>query len=534
MKSIFKQENGVSLISLGIAIIIMMIITSMLVYSTKDTTQVNKLSKMYDDIANLRDKISVYYAKYGEIPTYKEQEITFNQSIVGANDTGAFYVIDLKAMDGLTLNYGADYESIRNGIGNNTDIGNDLYIINETSHNIFYLKGITIDNNTYYTNYTDAENDEEKVDLRYVDGIKIPDGYYYIGKNNDTIIISNVLDDTYSAEDSNQYQWKIKKSDISIGENDDYTLNGKTNVSSEFITLIDEFTISTNEKGGYFENLTDSKNLLFIPVQDTWSPEYMQEGTYTDEDGYIVYIPAGFCVSTRPSMNKIKKGLVIKNNTTSDEYVWIDVPKYITSNCATTQQIEEALQNYTSNYREDGYKDVWYDGCWINGSNNNSNGYNSLKESMLNSIKINGGFYIGRYEVGQESEIKKDIPVLSKTIKDAQAIAEGKSPENYKSSLMFGIQWDLVCKFIANNANLTNEQIKTDSSNWGNYNDKTLTGAKQILNIFDIADNDSELTLENGYNKPVARGGTSEDKYVIYRQSIDKTDVRTFRTTLFK
>lgn len=559
MKNILKQEKGVSLISLGVAIIIMMIITSLLVYNAKDTTQINKINKMYDDIANLRDKISVYYAKYGEIPVYKEKEITFNNDdIKGANDIGAFYIIDLKAIDGLTLNYGKDYESIKDGIESDTTVGDDIYIINETSHNIFYLKGIKIDDKIYYTDTT--EKDTAKVNLRYVDGIKIPDGYYYIGKNNDTIIISNVLDSTYSAEDSNQYQWKIKKSDISIGENDGYTLNGKTNEDSGFINLIDEFTISTNEKGGYFENLTDPKNLLFIPVQDTWSPVYTNEGTYTDEDGYTAYIPAGFCVSTRPSMNKIKKGLVIKNNDTSDEYVWIDVPKYITSNCATTQQIEEALQSYTSDYRKDGDEDVWDDGCGISSEDE----YNKLKSNMLESIKQNGGFYIGRYEAGTSTkrtngstassayDLKElnGLPLSQKnmyvynflTVSQAQKLASLVGVSNHNTSLMFGIQWDLVCKFIEESESKTINEIKENSTSWGNYSNAKFTitsgeyssnngqsyndanntlksegdtfllktgliGQNSVLNIFDLAGNIKEYTLEKNV---VLRGGHFE------------------------
>ena len=61
------------------------------------------------------------------------------------------------------------------------------YIINENSHNIFYVNGVTVTNNdtttTYYTDYT--EPDETTVDLRYIEGILIPDNYYYIGKTKD-------------------------------------------------------------------------------------------------------------------------------------------------------------------------------------------------------------------------------------------------------------------------------------------------------------------------------------------------------------
>lgn len=544
MKSVLKSEKGVSLISLGVAIIIMMIITSMLIYSTKDTMQVSKLNKMYDDISNLTDKVSAYYAQYGDIPIKnKITEIPKGiESLMGANDQeGEFYVLDLKSIDGLTLNYGQDYKEIQES-DSNYDISekNDVYIINNRSHNIFYLKGITVDQKNYYTNYTEGEKDANKVNLRYVDGIKIPNGYYYIGKNNeDKVVISNIINDVIDSENQNEYQYEWNTTLPDDGIDKSYSLNGNPYTEE----LKEKLNESFNQNKGYFQNLVDKKKVLFIEVEDTWSPVYEQEGIYTDEDGYTAYIPAGFCVSTRKSMSKIKKGLVIKNNTTSNQYVWIEVPKNITENSVTAQQIEEALKEYVSDYRNENYEDVWYDGCYTDENSNSEDAYNDLKNKMLESIKLNGGFYIGRYEVGKNENIQPGQNIQKKTIKDAQSVARSiEVDENYNSSLMFGIQWDLVCKFIAKNANLTTKQIIEDSSNWGNYEDKTNTGEKEILNIYDIADNDAELTLEKSNDDAgpvVVRGGDSTNKNVANRTSTGKTNdnpnnINAFRITLFK
>lgn len=549
MKSVLKSEKGVSLISLGVAIIIMMIITSMLIYSTKDTMQVSKLNKMYDDISNLTDKVSAYYAQYGDIPIKnKITEIPKGiESLMGANDQeGEFYVLDLKSIDGLTLNYGQDYKEIQES-NSNYDISekNDVYIINNRSHNIFYLKGITVDQKNYYTNYTEGEKDANKVNLRYVDGIKIPNGYYYIGKNNeDKVVISNSINDVIDSKNQNEYQYEWNTALPDDGIDESYSLNGNTYTEE----LKEKLNESFNQNKGYFQNLVDKKKVLFIEVEDTWSPVYEQEGIYTDEDGYTAYIPAGFCVSTRKSMSKIKKGLVIKNNTTSNQYVWIEVPKNITENSVTAQQIEEALKEYVSDYRNENYEDVWYDGCYIDENSNSKDAYNELKNKMLESIKLNGGFYIGRYEVGTNEvgtneNIQPGQNIQKKTIKYAQSVARSIDvDENYNSSLMFGIQWDLVCKFIAKNANLTTKQIIEDSSIWGNYEDKTNTGEKEILNIYDIADNDAELTLEKSNDNAgpvVVRGGDSTNKNVANRTSTGKTNdnpnnINAFRITLFK
>ena len=47
-------------------------------------------------------------------------------------------------------------------------------------------------------------------------------------------------------------------------------------------------------------------------------------------------------------------------------------------------------------------------------------------------------------------------------------LANEMTPDsNYRSSLMFGIQWDLVCKFLEVKSDLNVEDINKDSSRWG-------------------------------------------------------------------
>ena len=119
---------------------------------------------------------------------------------------------------------------------------------------------------------------------------------------------------------------------------------------------------------------------------------------------------------------------------------------------------------------------------------------------------------------------------------EAQALAKRMSTDTSKtSSLLFGIQWDLVCKFLQEKGGLSVAQIKggddIGSTNWGNYMNATVTpiktGAKQLIsgtwtastadksekssillttgasdytkkmNIYDFAGNEWEWTLEH-------------------------------------
>ena len=115
---VFKGNKGINLISLTIAVTVILILTGTIIVSSISSLKSNKLRNMQADIDNLRDKVSNYYSQYGEIPADKNIEYTnigHINSISEAVDTGAFYVIDLAAMENVTLNYGKDYEKIRNG-----------------------------------------------------------------------------------------------------------------------------------------------------------------------------------------------------------------------------------------------------------------------------------------------------------------------------------------------------------------------------------------------------------------------------------
>ena len=134
-------------------------------YNAAGNLKSTKLANMQADIENLRDKVSNYYSEYGNIPADTSIEYTNTSninSISSATDTGAFYVIDLAAMEDVTLNYGKDYEKIRSGEATSKEQINsltDLYIINGTSHNVFYVEGIEVDGERYYTDYSSNDVD---------------------------------------------------------------------------------------------------------------------------------------------------------------------------------------------------------------------------------------------------------------------------------------------------------------------------------------------------------------------------------------
>lgn len=177
-----------------------------------------------------------------------------------------------------------------------------------------------------------------------------------------------------------------------------------------------------------------------------------------------------------------------------NEWIWIEVPK--TSEIYKTSGIN--IKNFTQEECEkiyydlkiyassnDTYQDTWYNGCGIVSSEK----YNSLKNSMIKSIYINGGFYIGKYEVGSTTFRTSPDDALTKpviqrnmypynyvTCAQAQELAEKLSVGGRDASLMFGIQWDLICKYLENTAtnpgdstSNISDAIRVNSIDFGNY-----------------------------------------------------------------
>lgn len=144
-----KSNKGITMITLIIAIIIMLVISSTLIYNANNAAKTRVLNNMYSDIQVLKDKIDLYYSSYEALPIIKT-EYTNTSNIIGINqnDGNKYYVIDLEILENLTLNYGEGYKEFKTTLSSNIV---DIYIVNEQSHNVYYVKGIKLDNNTYYT-----------------------------------------------------------------------------------------------------------------------------------------------------------------------------------------------------------------------------------------------------------------------------------------------------------------------------------------------------------------------------------------------
>lgn len=109
-----KTDKGITLITLILAIVIMFIISSMLIYNAQTGAKSRALNSMCSDIKILKDRIDIYYSKYGALPILATK-YTNVSSIKGinVNDNDNYYVIDIESLENLTLTYGKEYNSYK-------------------------------------------------------------------------------------------------------------------------------------------------------------------------------------------------------------------------------------------------------------------------------------------------------------------------------------------------------------------------------------------------------------------------------------
>ena len=322
-----------------------------------------------------------------------------------------------------------------------------------------------------------------------------------------------------------------------------------------------------------------------VPAEATAeTAPYFPDNTFTKKEGTI------------------DTGLVIQD-ANGNEYVWVVVPKSLYNNTNYNSNntkkpssstdyanIEYCLQQYTVTYRNGtSFFDVYYADDKNVGWFADATAYNNLKNSMLKSVYENGGFYVGRYEAGIdtttgtnrtsiESQVdgKYPVPTTAPVTKadaypytyvtrtQAQNLASNVNSGTKTSSLMFGVQWDLVLAFMHNKGNIADSTLTSNSTTIGNYCNSTFqlsqtgqyavcsnyslsstwnqstkpttnfvdssrnkiaqssdgngilvtTGTSEtnkVMNIYDIAGNVWEWTLEltsyPGTNRPCARRG---------------------------
>ena len=172
MREKIKNQKGITMIILTIAIIVLVLVSNILIYNAKDGVYIEHLENMYADIETIRDKVIEYSIQYGALPANTNVEYSLNgkddlkENWISTEELEhKFYVVDLKSLEGISLNYGRDYEKVNSEI-TSEEISKleDIYIVSEISQNIYYVKGISVEGKKYYS---DREKDETVIELQH-------------------------------------------------------------------------------------------------------------------------------------------------------------------------------------------------------------------------------------------------------------------------------------------------------------------------------------------------------------------------------
>ena len=336
----------------------------------------------------------------------------------------------------------------------------------------------------------------------------------------------------------------ISELDRTLGK-DIYNLSGETPL----------FLVTYKNSGRSYKIFPDTGDVLqVLDIANLKGKKVNKKTVAIDKNNDIVIIPEGFNIS-KDSPEEVTKGLVVAD-TAGNEYVWIPIFQKndqrtwgidysSVSHDKDYKNIEASLKVYTGTYASNNFSDSWYGDDefgkfgYYNGEkfifytngNMTEEEYNTSYQNILESVYINGGFYIGRYEMGiglatnpsyalsisregvkeytvseatssstqivengapsiqgMPTPIIKEnaVPYSDITQSQAQMLAEKIGIENNygttTSSLLYGVQWDAVCVFIENCDENNTASIKsqwltsyTYAKKWGNYKSSSFT-----------------------------------------------------------
>ena len=352
------------------------------------------------------------------------------------------------------------------------------------------------------------------------------DGYeIIINENGSASTIIRMAE--YQTEDTKPY---LPGSNFSQVEGTDLTTGLVVTDGTNYWTWIEVpktkvFTTATSETDytNIENNLQTYTTTASIQGED---PLNLSRNGYTDQwydyygasyDGNSEYSQVKFLTSSKFDEAKEYYGAIYTDNTLTTEATSF-------GNSSTIYYVE--INNKLEDDR----------GCGLT-----YNEYNNLKKYMLNSVYRNGGFWIGQYEGGTIGDYPGNViaendtrtivikqgayPYNFITCANAQKKVSKLNSGDYKSSLMFGIQWDLVIKHLQVKGKMTEDDLTVSSKDNGNYKDSTFTIENGQYTISASTSNSFKIYTEStsGYLEDSTK---LQDKSVLLTTGATKRNMR--------
>lgn len=556
MKKI-KQENGVTLVILVVMIIILLILASVGVTSWNQTIEYSAFNEFTAELQVMQSKVNeLNQNKNTDIGT----EISENQK----------NILDIAEIRNIIFKNKTDEEitKIKNGfrycskewIKQNLELDSIKrdYLINVEKRYVISCTGFEYKNKTYYMSE------------------QLENGQYNVEYNNKNSSTGSFDVNTQKEEN----RWKV---DISNIQYDGYVNNWQVKYklsTNDFWQTSNELTFYVTEQG-YYDikvvhgdkiELETNKTLIGDLIADNVNKVVNEKknAELLDENGNKIVVPAGFKIVSDDTTNNaqtVEKGIVVEDER-ENQYVWIP---------CTTEESETQLQYKRTEWdvEEDGGTKASKDELTLeNATCSDDDIANGLtterKEQIVEQVKKEkasiskyGGYYIGRYEVGNENntavikaeqEPYTDI-VWYQAYELAKGIGGGKGATTYLCS---SYAWDTAINFIQNtgtenyattrdgfNENWLDKEVKDSSGKIikiANVEAKLKTGkTTEKSNIFDMGGNVLEFTTEvipSADESVVVRGGGYAFNYPTPSNRADNNPQAQlsfygFRTTIF-
>ena len=582
-EKINKEENGITLIALIITIVILIILATITIDFAfgedgliKRAMQAKNLTeeatrKEQESLNSLLDEYDDIIGGGGSTPEEPDDEIkgtiTFDD-YEWQGDGTASVVVRTEETE-YTLQYQI--------VGAEETIEENEWIDIKSGETITGLKY----GDTVYARLTDGTNESKEYANVTIEDNIAPQGttISLSGTSTDTessITATVTLKDNESGVNIAGSKWVINTSSGNIGtEEASYTNN--------FTKNPEQIEIKNTTAGTYYLHVltkdiagnkteTVSQAVTIEEAAKSEVEEAIKDGhtfdettQITDEQGNKVTIPEGFKVAD-DSGKTVQEGIVIEDNFSEDEgvrgsqYVWIPVGKFKKNDGTTSneivlgrykfpyldkgdwQLIQEAYTtsnptNYKNSVKMD-YSDWYINNTYFmemptyrqgNIVHEGTQGQNATAyelEKWVNSVKNNGGYYIGRYEASYASGASSEMDFA---VDYSKCKAASKVSTSYQASFYMtykvGALWNCITQIDASKVSIntyknSSNGVRSDLINsyaWDtaliyiheagntNYADKEVEGnnitntgvsGDEVCKINDLAANISEWTTE--------------------------------------
>ena len=324
------------------------------------------------------------------------------------------------------------------------------------------------------------------------------------------------------------------------------TLNATIAEQESLNKILEEYNTILNENSSGDTTIVAGSE---VEKPDNWSSNKVIP--IADGNGGTVPLPNGFYYVG----GDVNTGIVISDKqadtldasgtSMGNQFVWIPVP-----NQESLTRLKSDENGITTAQLRDDYTEPYPNGYATEASE-----YDKMKSQVLQY----GGFYIGRYEAGVNSTTLRTTATTAQTVVSKKGVApynyiawgkamndaseiNGESgavylaksmyntSESVTSTLVYGCQWDAMCRYIEDNERIIQKKSAPE-----------LTGSvleDVSKNIYDLAGNCWEWTMEAcGTNIRVTRGGNYYFSYAVNNRYYGNADGRmngyAFRCALY-